>query len=110
LATSNQNNDDTETAEFVSDLLDYAVAMVSNSKSIRYVIDNLIQMEMDFCTTETAEIIGYNIYQYLQSLSTGSTTEATEKEEVEESESADPSNSVDSNNNNTTATAAATTE
>lgn len=55
-------------AEFVADLLDYAVAMVSNSKSIRYVIDNLIAMEMEFCTDETAELIGKNIHEYLRSI------------------------------------------
>jgi hypothetical protein len=78
--TASQSDED----DFVSDLFDYAVAMVSNSKSIRYVVDNLIGMEMEFCNSEVAERIGKEIHDYIINairLEASSSTEASKDSE-----------------------------
>lgn len=55
-----------EDEEDVNDLLDYTFAMVSNGKSLEYVVQELVSMEMDICREETAHKIAMQIAQYLQ--------------------------------------------
>lgn len=47
-----------------NDLIEYAVAMVGNSNTIRYVVEKLVEMELDFCNQETAERIGSKVRDF----------------------------------------------
>ena len=59
--------DITETGpEDINDFLDYAFAMVNNEKSVEYVIQELLGMEMEFCNPTIAEKIGRELSGFLQ--------------------------------------------
>lgn len=63
-----EGGEDVVSAEDVSDLLDYTLAMLSNGKSVDYAIQELINMEIDFCTSVTAHRVGEKLAGYLRSL------------------------------------------
>jgi hypothetical protein len=54
--------------EDISDFLDYAFAMISNGKSVDFVIQELLGMEMDFCTEEVADKVGREMSVFLRSI------------------------------------------
>jgi hypothetical protein len=58
-------NFSSEEKEDVDDLLDYTFAMVSNGKTLSYVVNELISMEMDVCKEDTAHDIGRQIAKFL---------------------------------------------
>ena len=52
--------------EDINDLLDYAFAMVNNQKSVEYVIQELVGMEMEFCNATVAEKVGTELSSFLK--------------------------------------------
>ena len=52
--------------EDINDLLDYAFAMVNNKKTVEYVIQELVGMEMDFCNAAVAEKVGAELSGFLK--------------------------------------------
>lgn len=60
--------------EDVNDLIEYALAMVSNQKTISYIVHELIGMEMEFLPQETANGMGNVVADYLTELKTKSAT------------------------------------
>jgi hypothetical protein len=65
---SNTSVSDDLGPEDISDFLDYAFAMISNHKSVDYVIQELLGMEMDFCSQPVAEKVGKEMARFLKSL------------------------------------------
>jgi hypothetical protein len=61
-------NDDEVGPEDISDFLDYAFAMLSNSKSVDYIIQELLGMEMTFFSQDVADRIGNEMSSFLKSL------------------------------------------
>jgi len=57
--------------EDVSDFVDYAFAMVSNQKSVEYVVNELLGMEMDFCSQEVADKVGNELSTFIRQLLSG---------------------------------------
>lgn len=55
-------------AEDITEFLDYAFAMVSNNKSVDYVIKELISMEMDFCNEEVAKKVGKELATFVNKI------------------------------------------
>ncbi len=68
--------DNEASPEDINDLLDYAFAMVNNQKSVEYVIQELVGMEMEFCNAAVAEKVGGELSSFLKKV----------KGEVDESE------------------------
>ena len=56
----------TEEKEDVDDLLDYTFAMVSNGKTLSYIVQELVSMEMDVCNETKARGVAMQIANYLQ--------------------------------------------
>jgi hypothetical protein len=54
--------------EDITDFLDYTFAMISNQKSVDYVINELIGMEMDFCGQEIARKVGKEISTFISKI------------------------------------------
>ena len=50
--------------EDVTDFLDYAFAMISNSKPVDFVVEELKGMEMDFCPPEVADKVGQAMAEF----------------------------------------------
>lgn len=73
-----------EEQEDVNDLLDYTFAMISNGKSLAYVVQELVSMEMDVCQEATAHEIAMQIAKFLQENVNHVTQEEAVEEEVEE--------------------------
>lgn len=61
-------NDEEVGPEDITDFLDYAFAMLSNSKSVDYVIEELLGMEMTFFSEDVADRIGKEMSTFLKSL------------------------------------------
>ena len=60
---------DTEASpEDINDLLDYAFAMVNNQKTVEYVIQELVGMEMEFCNATVAEKVGSELTAFLKKI------------------------------------------
>lgn len=55
----NLDEDDSE------DLLDYAFAMITNGKSIKYIVEELTSMDMDVCNSTSAINIGDRIQKFM---------------------------------------------
>lgn len=60
--------DDDLGPEDISDFLDYAFAMISNQKSVDYVMEELQGMEMDFCSPAVAEKVGKALADFLKAI------------------------------------------
>jgi hypothetical protein len=58
----------TNTTEDIGDLIDYALAMVNNQKSIEYITTELIGMEMEFCTSAVADKVGNALSEFIQKI------------------------------------------
>jgi len=71
----------TDDDDDASDLLDYALAMVVNGKSAEYIVSELLSVEMDICTSETAGRIGVGIGSFLDSMSGGKRPSTDQEEE-----------------------------
>jgi hypothetical protein len=56
-------------AEDIADFLDYTFAMISNTKTVDYVIEELIGMEMDFCTEQVAKKVGKELATFIIKIS-----------------------------------------
>jgi hypothetical protein len=54
--------------EDISDFLDYAFAMISNQKSVDYVMQELQGMEMDFCPPSVSEKVGRVLSEFLKAM------------------------------------------
>ena len=70
-ALFSSSSEDGASEEDISDILDYACAMVNNGKSVEYVIKELCGMEMDFCPEETAHQVGAILAEYVAQKNTG---------------------------------------
>jgi len=77
-----EDGGDDDDDDDVSDLLDYALAMVSNGKTVAYIVSELASMEMDICTKDAAERIGVGTRTFLRVISI-----ASEAHKVEDSNS-----------------------
>lgn len=58
--------DNEASPEDINDLLDYAFAMVNNQKTVEYVIQELVGMEMEFCNAAVAEKVGAELSGFLK--------------------------------------------
>jgi hypothetical protein len=54
--------------EDISDFLDYAFAMISNQKSVDYVMQELHGMEMDFCPPSVSEKVGRVLAEFVKEI------------------------------------------
>jgi hypothetical protein len=63
-----------ESDEDINDLLEYTVAMVSNQKTVNYVVQELNGMETP---PETSRVLGKLIFEYIQELTGGAGTSTT---------------------------------
>jgi hypothetical protein len=70
--------------EDITDFLDYAFAMISNSKTIDYIVKELLGMEMEFCGQEVANKVGKELATFVTMLNTGGEAAPQEEEEGEE--------------------------
>ena len=60
--------------EDVTDLLDYAFAMISNNQTVEYVVKELLGMEMEFCNEEVAHKVGNELSTFVTKLNKGEDT------------------------------------
>lgn len=58
--------DNEASPEDINDLLDYAFAMVNNQKTVEYVIQELVGMEMEFCNATIADKVGAGLSEFLR--------------------------------------------
>jgi hypothetical protein len=58
-------------AEDIADFLDYTFAMVSNAKTVDYVMQELIGMEMDFCNEQVAKKVGKELAAFITKITGG---------------------------------------
>jgi hypothetical protein len=78
--------------EDITDFLDYTFAMLSNEKTVEYVVKELIGMEMDFCAEAIAHKVGKELSVFLDKLNNGGEDpQETSKEADEEGEENDGS-------------------
>ena len=63
--------DNEASPEDINDLLDYAFAMVNNQKTVEYVIQELVGMEMEFCNSTVAEKVGTELSGFLRKAGNG---------------------------------------
>jgi histidinol phosphatase-like PHP family hydrolase len=68
-------------AEDIADFLDYTFAMVSNAKTVDYVLQELIGMEMDFCNEQVAKKVGKELAAFIIKITSTSTTGGGEEGE-----------------------------
>lgn len=88
-------NTTTEDDDIV-DLIDYAIAMINNQKSIEFTTTELIGMEMEFCTSAIADQVGNALSEFVQKIVGGGgssdvTAAAAPTEEEEEAGGEDES-------------------
>ena len=70
------------TEEDVNDILDYTFAMVNNGKTMEYVVQELVGMEMDFCPEETAHKVAKLVAEYIEeNKSSGDAADGDQEEE-----------------------------
>jgi hypothetical protein len=55
-------------SEDASDLIDYVLAMFVNGKNVDYIVNELKDMEMDFCGPQVSEEIGRIVVQFLRNV------------------------------------------
>ena len=67
--------------EDITDLLDYTFAMISNEKTIEYIIQELIGMEMEFCKEEVAHKVGAELSKFVAQLTKGESNDDDPQEE-----------------------------
>jgi hypothetical protein len=67
----------------ITDFLDYAFAMISNSKSVDYVVQELIGMEMGFCPPAIAKEVGKELAAGIQQIISSTETEQDDGQEEE---------------------------
>jgi hypothetical protein len=72
------------TTEDIGDLVNYALAMVNNEKSIEYITTELIGMEMEFCTLAVADKVGNALSEFLQKILGGGSDDVTAEPAEEE--------------------------
>eukprot|EP00591_Stephanopyxis_turris_P002904 CAMPEP_0195524634 /NCGR_PEP_ID=MMETSP0794_2-20130614/24559_1 /TAXON_ID=515487 /ORGANISM="Stephanopyxis turris, Strain CCMP 815" /LENGTH=111 /DNA_ID=CAMNT_0040654889 /DNA_START=327 /DNA_END=659 /DNA_ORIENTATION=- len=60
------NNEEVQSKEDATDLLDYLFAMMNNGKPVNTCVEELIGMEMDICGKLKAEKMGEVIMGYLE--------------------------------------------
>ena len=86
------------TEEDIVDLIDYAIAMINNQKSIEFTTTELIGMEMEFCTAAIADQVGHALSEFVQKIVGGggsidvpaAAAAPTEEEEEDESSKKNP--------------------
>lgn len=67
--------------EDVNDLLDYTFAMTSNGKSLSYMVEELVSMEMSVCQEPQAHLIAKQIATFLEERVNQVQSEEPEEEE-----------------------------
>jgi len=67
--TGSTGGEEGNSPEDINDLVDYALAMISNNKTIGYITKELVGMEMKCCNSTIAEKVGNEISEFLQKLS-----------------------------------------
>jgi hypothetical protein len=72
--------------EDITDFMDYTFAMISNSKAVDYVIEELIGMEMDFCNAAVAKKVGKELAEFITKITGGGGGDSPGEEEGEEEE------------------------
>lgn len=68
--------------EDITDFLDYTFAMISNTKTVDYIVKELIGMEMEFCNEEVAHKVGAQISKFVAQILNGRSND--DGEEMEE--------------------------
>ena len=63
------------TEEDIVDLIDYAIAMINNQKSIEFTTTELIGMEMEFCTAAIADKVGNALSEFVQKILGGGSSD-----------------------------------
>ena len=63
--------------EDITDFLDYVFAMISNSKTIEYIVNELVGMEMEFCNEQVAHKVGKEISSFVAKLNAPESAAAT---------------------------------
>ena len=76
------------TEEDIVDLIDYAIAMVNNQKSIEFTTTELIGMEMEFCTAAIADQVGNALSEFVQNIVGGGSSDVTAAAPTEQEEDA----------------------
>jgi hypothetical protein len=72
--------------EDITDFLDYTFAMISNNKTVDYVITELIGMEMDFCTPVVARKVGKELASFINQINNNGGESQQEQEPQEGNE------------------------
>lgn len=62
--------------EDITDFLDYTFAMISNSKTVEYIVKELIGMDMEFCPEEVAHKLGREVADFIAQLKKGNSVKA----------------------------------
>ena len=65
------------TEDDIVDLIDYAIAMINNQKSIEFTTTELIGMEMEFCTSAIADQVGNALSEFVQNIVAGGSSDVT---------------------------------
>ena len=72
----------------IVDLIDYAIAMINNQKSIEFTTTELIGMEMEFCTSAIADKVGNALSEFVQNIVGGGSSDVTAAAPTEQEEDA----------------------
>lgn len=70
--------------EDVTDFLDYTVALLSNDKTVEYIVQELVGMEMEFCNEEVAHKVGAEMSKFVSQLLKGGSNDGGGAEEKED--------------------------
>eukprot|EP00980_Cylindrotheca_fusiformis_P019327 scaffold6638_cov127-Cylindrotheca_fusiformis.AAC.11 len=73
--------------EDITDFLDYTFAMVSNSKTVDYIVKELLGMEMEFCNEEVGQKVAREIANFVTKLNGGPEEKNEEKDNTDGAES-----------------------
>lgn len=77
--------------EDITDFLDYTFAMISNSKTVEYIVQELVGMEMEFCNEAVAHKVGAEISKFVTQLLKGGNENDDEAKVEEDGDSGEAS-------------------
>ena len=84
-STSNPEQSQEED-ENISVFLDFVLAMIGNGKTVQYIVDELVEMEMEECNAEKAKSVGNLVAKFIQEIE--GTTQIKEESVCEENKEA----------------------
>lgn len=73
--------------EYINDIIEYSCAMVSNQKTVNYVVEELTGMEMDFCPPAVIANMAQTIRAFVAAIAPGVSGAATADEQAQTAES-----------------------